>query len=1406
MRVAVLVCVGLVGFFSLTGCVEEEPPVALPIVNLTAEILTGPGARTPAQTATFTFRCSERECTFECRLGDNDFQRCTSPKQYTNLGEGAQVFTLRAQDRAGNRSPEVTWNWEIDLSMPEVVGLTGPEELTNRRSASFDFGCSQENCEFLCRLNNEEVQTCRPGVGFTGLSNGTQRFSVRARNELGRTSEPAVWTWTVDATAPRVVGLTGPERLTNQGSATFDFGCSKSNCTFECRLDNQDFSTCSPGVSFDSLSQGARRFQVRATDALGTRGPVSNWEWQIDQEAPDIEGLQGPDSPSNQTAATLSFQCSKENCLFECELNGEPLGQCQSPFQVAGLGDGEQIFGVRAIDGAGNEGSLQTFEWTVDLDVPEVTFLAGPEGLVNVDEATFEFQCSKPDCFLSCDLSRNGLVIQSIDECSSPLVFADLVDGSYLLAVSSTDEAGNQGAVVTREWTINSIAPEVVNLTGPPVFTNEAAPEFGFECSKTDCTFQCALYDEDTDALVEEDLDCASPFSVGVLLDGSYRFEVKAVDEAGNESDPESLGFEVDTIAPTILNFTGPSSITNQDAATFEFQCSEANCVFTCLLDGEPVEPCASGMTLASLADGTRLFQVFATDQAGNIGAPLSYEWTIDTVVPEIAFLSGPLENTSATTASFSFQCVNKDFCTFRCALDAFIGGDWVEGSFEVCSSPAEESGLLSGEYRFRVEGTDEAGNQGLGSFEWTIEEIAWVNVSAGSFHNCGTTNEGKLYCWGYNNSGQLGVGDRVSRFEPLEVGDETTWVQVSAGESSTCGIREGRLFCWGEGFAAGQVFDRALVPEEISTLQDWDAIAMGLFHGCAIRQGELYCWGNGGEGRLGLGSTDSTSDPTRVGTDSDWTDISAGSRHTCGIRSGQLYCWGHGTSGRLGTGNSTAQDVPTLVGSSSGWTAISAGNSHSCGLQGGELYCWGSGSLNRLGRGNPFDSSTPSRIGAESDWEDITAGGAHTCGIRNSELYCWGSNSQGQAGQNTELTIATPTQVGTDSQWTAVVANAEHSCAIGGGERYCWGRNQHGQIGVGAASQNQFSPRELADWNFEILEVGPTYGCGIDDQGRLYCWGNNSFGVLGLGDQFSRTRPTQVGTHTDWTHIAPSVNHTCGIRDGHLYCWGSATSGRLGIPSYFTIGSRSTPQRVGDDTDWTAIATGSSHTCGIRDHQFLYCWGAGSLGQNGVSPGDLGTPAPVDNTGVWESISLGFHHSCGIREGRLFCWGKGDDGRLGDDDTTNRFSPVQIGTETDWMKVSAGRGHTCGIRSGELYCWGNGSFGRLGIGNTTQRLVPTRVGDSSQWTDISAGFEYSCGIDDDNLYCFGQGGSSGQIGLGSIAGSTTPAQIGTSQWIRISAAHRFTGGIQADGTVWLWGAEESGRQGDGLAFFSEPQ
>lgn len=84
--------------------------------------------------------------------------------------------------------------------------------------------------------------------------------------------------------------------------------------------------------------------------------------------------------------------------------------------------------------------------------------------------------------------------------------------------------------------------------------------------------------------------------------------------------------------------------------------------------------------------------------------------------------------------------------------------------------------------------------------------------VTAGIFdggaHSCGRTTSDRIYCWGFNNSGQLGDGTSTTRLRPVAVKGGIPMVQVWAGYMDTCGVTAtGVAYCWGGG-QYGQIGD----------------------------------------------------------------------------------------------------------------------------------------------------------------------------------------------------------------------------------------------------------------------------------------------------------------------------------------------------------------------------------------------------------------------------------------------------------------------------------------------------------------------------------------------------------------------------------------------------------------------
>ncbi len=145
-------------------------------------------------------------------------------------------------------------------------------------------------------------------------------------------------------------------------------------------------------------------------------------------------------------------------------------------------------------------------------------------------------------------------------------------------------------------------------------------------------------------------------------------------------------------------------------------------------------------------------------------------------------------------------------------------------------------------------------------------------SVRAGAFHVCAILNStGELKCWGANDFGQLGQGDTQPRGNsPDHMGDNLPAINlgqygvlsVSLGLSHTCAlVSNGNVKCFGFNdfgqLGLGDFYNRGGDPDEMGAALpavDLGAgvvvqqIVSGIFHTCALLQdNQLKCWGNNG-------------------------------------------------------------------------------------------------------------------------------------------------------------------------------------------------------------------------------------------------------------------------------------------------------------------------------------------------------------------------------------------------------------------------------------------------------------------------------------------------------------------------------------------------------------------------------
>jgi alpha-tubulin suppressor-like RCC1 family protein len=315
-----------------------------------------------------------------------------------------------------------------------------------------------------------------------------------------------------------------------------------------------------------------------------------------------------------------------------------------------------------------------------------------------------------------------------------------------------------------------------------------------------------------------------------------------------------------------------------------------------------------------------------------------------------------------------------------------------------------------------------------------------------------------------------------------------------------------------------------------------------------------------------------------------------------------------------------------------------------------------------------------------------------------------------------------------------------------------------------------------------------------------LWSWGYNSYGQIGDGTSGTGTHkstPVQIGTQSNWLSIAAGSYHKISVKtDGTLWTWGYNPSGALGLSD---TANRSSPVQVGALTNWSSNADsfdgGGFHTLAVKTDGTLWGWGNNYRGVLGL--GDESnrlSPVQVGALTNWLKVSGGgYRTSLAIKTNNtLWTWGRGDYGRLGLGDTTNRSSPTQVGALTNWSTVSAGQYHMAAVKTdGTLWTAGSNFYGELGngtSGNGTEKSSPVQVGSLTNWSSVSSGSYINLAVKTDGTLWSWGFNTQGQLGDGSTVDKSSPVQVGAlTNWSRSSAGYS-SAAIKTDGTIWTWG------------------
>lgn len=231
----------------------------------------------------------------------------------------------------------------------------------------------------------------------------------------------------------------------------------------------------------------------------------------------------------------------------------------------------------------------------------------------------------------------------------------------------------------------------------------------------------------------------------------------------------------------------------------------------------------------------------------------------------------------------------------------------------------------------------------------------------------------------------------------------------------------------------------------------------------------------------------------------------------------------------------------------------------------------------------------------------------------------------------------------------------------------------------------------------------------------------------------------------------------------------------------------------------------GNVRTYVVRDDGTLISWG------REAPAADPSEPETVDLPGKVRQVASGYDMDFALLEdGRLFAWGANDRGQFGQGPGSSRTPmnplrsdrPVRVIAPDDLVQIAAGGYHGLAIRKdGTVLQWGE----RPSAGSGSNETAMTPLAGLTGIVEVAAAGDHDLALSSEGLvFAWGEN-KNGQLGVPlATRRSPTPVQVvGLDHIVHIGAAGTtnfgFSAAIKADGSVWMWGSDQSATMGDGV-------
>ncbi|GAB3404773.1 Ig-like domain-containing protein [Massilia agilis] len=614
------------------------------------------------------------------------------------------------------------------------------------------------------------------------LANGTNAIKFKVTDLAGNDGTVATQSYTVDASAPTTT-IASAFLSDDTGSSPTDFVTNDDWQTISGTLSANIGAGETVWVSLDGGSTwsaasasgnawsqlagvflaGSGTLKVKVSDAAGNDGPVYTQAYVLDTVAPAITfsnlqlsgdtGRSGTDFVTNVAAQTITATLSQALAAGDTVYGSLNGGATWTNITAKISGTTLTWNGVtlassgtlklRAVDSAGNIGTVTSQAYVLDTTAPALTFgnvhISADTGVISTDFITNTASQTITGT-LSGSLAPGDTVYGSTDGGATWTDVTAKVSGTTLtwdgatltgssIALKVVDAAGNDGAVSAQSYVLDTAAPA---NTGASVSfssdTGTSATDLVTRTAPQDISgtltaalasgeaVYVSLDDGATWTMANASVGQATWSLPGQTLAGSSTIKVKVSDTAGNDGAIYSHTYVLDAAAPatTIANIalsadSGTSSsdfVTNTASQTISATLSGALGAGEALygsLDGgatwTDITAKVSGTTIAwdgvTLA-GSNTIKFKVSDQAGNDGAVASQAYTLDTIAPALTFSDVHI---SADTGAMSTDFVtNTASQTITATLSGGLAaGDIVYGSTDGGATWTDITAKVSG-------------------------------------------------------------------------------------------------------------------------------------------------------------------------------------------------------------------------------------------------------------------------------------------------------------------------------------------------------------------------------------------------------------------------------------------------------------------------------------------------------------------------------------------------------------------------------------------------------------------------------------------------------------------------------------------------------------------------------------